>query len=166
MNLTQLKEKLPDIFEKIKKDVKKVFGRQRAGLSLGLAELGMFKGGFIGGMHFHPGTSIVMNTTPLKMILKKQSAAIVWAYVYHILLHEYIHSLGIIDERMCREATLRVTEKIFTKTDHPAQIFAKKGIGAYFPDLNLVYVPPQRKPDGVCIEYVKGFDKNSYFYYS
>lgn len=44
MNLTQLKEKLPDIFERVKKDVKRVFGKQRAGLSLGLAELGIFRG--------------------------------------------------------------------------------------------------------------------------
>jgi hypothetical protein len=166
MNLGDLKKELPDIFEKVKKDVKKIFGRQRAGLSLGLADLGMFRGGFIGGMHFYPGTSIVMNTTPLKLILEQQTTDIVWAYTYHILLHEYIHSLGIIDEKMCRAATLKVSEQIFENDEHPALIFAKNGIGAYFPDLNVVYVPPQRKPDGISIEYVKGFDKNSYSYYS
>ncbi|MGM0468288.1 MAG: hypothetical protein ACQERB_05710 [Promethearchaeati archaeon] len=166
MNFTELKEELPKIFEKVKKDVKKVFRRQRAGLSLGLADLGIFKGGFIGGMHFHPGTSIVMNNTPLRMILEQQPDEIVWAYAYHILLHEYIHSLGILDETMCREATLKVSEHVFDNSDHPALIFAKNGIGAYFPNLDLVYAPPQRKPDGIEIEYVKGFDKNSYSYYS
>lgn len=115
-------------------------------------------------MHLHPGNSIVMNTTPLKIILKQNSADIVWAYAYHILLHEYIHSLGIIDERMCREATLRVTKQRFNYHHHPALIFAKKGIGAYFPD--LAYAPPQRKPDGIDIDYVRWFDKNSYSYFS
>ncbi|MFO7797868.1 MAG: hypothetical protein R6W84_17135, partial [Promethearchaeia archaeon] len=76
------------------------------------------------------------------------------------------HSLGILDETMCREATLKVSEHVFDNSDHPALIFAKNGIGAYFPNLDLVYAPPQRKPDGIEIEYVKGFDKNSYSYYS
>ncbi|MBD3195311.1 MAG: hypothetical protein GF317_09665, partial [Candidatus Lokiarchaeota archaeon] len=113
MNLNDFKKELPNIFEKVKKDVKRCYGRQRAGLSLGLAELGMFKGGFIGGLHFHPGTSIVMNTTPLKMILADQSYEVIWSYAYHILLHEYIHSLGVINERQCRVVTKEISEEIF-----------------------------------------------------
>ncbi|MEJ2249994.1 MAG: hypothetical protein P8Y70_04445 [Candidatus Lokiarchaeota archaeon] len=166
MSIEDLKKQIPDIFEKVKKDVKTVFGRQRAGLTLGLADMGMFQGGFIGGMHFHPGTDIVMNKTPLKMILEKQPSEVVWGYVYHILLHEYIHSLGILDEKQCRMLTLEVTEKIFNENDHPAMIFAKKGIGAYFPDLRLMYIPPERRPDGIKIEYLKEFDRNSFSYYS
>ncbi|MFX0156287.1 MAG: hypothetical protein ACFE9Q_17325, partial [Candidatus Hodarchaeota archaeon] len=94
MNLQDLKEQIPRIFKQVKNDVKEVYGRHRAGLSLGLVEMGMYRGGFIGGMHFPPGTDIVMNKTPLKIILKEQPYEIVWAYTYHILLHEYIHSLG------------------------------------------------------------------------
>jgi hypothetical protein len=166
MDLNEFKNELVEIFERVKGDVKQVYGRQRAGLSLGLAELGMFKGGFIGGMHFHPGTSIIMNKTPLRLILKDQPHNIIRAYAYHILLHEYLHSLGIIDEEACRLATLKMTEAIFEEQDHPAMIFARKGIGAYFPDLHITYVPPQRRPDGIAIEYVEGFDKSSYSYYS
>ena len=55
MNLQDLKKQMPEIFERVKKDVKKVYGRHRAGLSLGLVEMGMYRGGFIGGMHFNPG---------------------------------------------------------------------------------------------------------------
>lgn len=157
---------LVDIFEKVKSDVKKIYGRQRAGLNLGLAELGMYRGGFIGGMHFYPGTSIIMNKTPLQLIIEDQPHSVIWAYAYHILLHEYLHSLGIIDENACRRATLEVTEAIFDEETHPAMIFARKGIGAYFPNLNITYIPPQRRPEGIAIEYVKGFDRNSYSYYS
>ncbi|MFW9900647.1 MAG: hypothetical protein ACFFDY_05100, partial [Candidatus Thorarchaeota archaeon] len=85
MNLQDLKKQIPTIFKRVKSDVRKVYGRHRAGLSLGLVEMGMFRGGFIGGMHFAPGTDIVMNKTPLKIILKEQSYEIVWAYTYHIL---------------------------------------------------------------------------------
>ena len=88
MNLNDLKKLMPEIFQKVKNDVRKVYRRHRAGLSLGLVEMGMFQQGFIGGMHFHPGTEIVMNKTPLKIILETQPSDIVWAYTYHILLHE------------------------------------------------------------------------------
>jgi len=166
MNLRELKKLMPEIFEKIKEDVKKVYGRHRAGLSLGLVEMGMNRGGFIGGMHFHPGTDIVMNKTPLKIILKEQPSEIVWAYTYHILLHEYIHSLGIIDERQCRIVTLKISEEIFMDSNHPAINLAKNGIGTYFPNLNLIYTPPDLKPEGIPIEYVYEFDNQSYDYYS
>ena len=166
MDIQELKERMPEIFEKVRKDVRKVTGRHRAGLSLGLVEMGMHQGGFIGGMHFPPGTDIVMNKTPLKLLLEQTSDNIVWAYTYHILLHEYVHSLGIYDEQQCRAVTLNITEAIFDDISHPALILAKKGIGAYFPDLHLIYAPPERRPDGITIEYISGFDRQSYEYYS
>lgn len=166
MNLHDFKELMPEIFEKVKKDVRKIYGRHRAGLSLGLVEMGIFRGGFIGGMHFYPGTEILMNKTPLKIILEEQPHDVVWAYTYHILLHEYVHSLGILDEQQCRAITLIISEKIFKETDHPAIILAKKGIGTYFPNLPLIYAPLDLQPDGISIEYIYGFDKESYSYYS
>jgi len=166
MKLHDLKKLMPEIFEKVKRDVQKVYRRHRAGLSLGLVEMGMYQQGFIGGMHFHPGTEIVMNKTPLKIILETQPYEVIWAYTYHILLHEYIHSLGVINERHCREITLRISEEIYSETDHPAVILAKKGIGAYLPDLKMVYIPPEQKPEGMSIEYIYGFDRESQPYFS
>ena len=166
MNLSELKKEMPDIFESVKKDVRKILGRHRAGLSLGLVEMGMFRGGFIGGMHFHPGTEIVMNKSPLKIILDSQPYEIVWAYTYHILLHEYIHSLGVIDERQCRAITLSISEEIFREADHPVIILAKNGIGTFIPNLRIVYVPPEQQLDGMPIEYVYGFDRESQSYFS
>ena len=159
-------EEMPKIFERVKKDVKKLYGRHRAGLSLGLVEMGMYKGGFIGGMHFHPGTEILMNKTPLKIVLEKQPYDIVWAYTYHILLHEYVHSLGVIDEQQCRAITLKISEEVFKEADHPAIILARNGIGTYFPNLRLIYAPPDLQPDGIPIEYIYDFDKESFDYYS
>jgi len=143
MNLKDLKQKMPEIFETVKKDVRKILGRHRAGLSLGLA-----------------------NTSPLKIILETQPDDISWAYTYHILLHEYIHSLGIIDERRCRAITLNISEETFKDIDHPALILAKNGIGVFIPNLKIRYVPPERRPDGMAIEYVYGFDRESQSYFS
>ena len=166
MKIEDLKRKMPEIFEKIKRDVYKIVRRRRAGLSLGLVEMGMHPQGFIGAMFLTPGTDIVMNKTPLKIILEEQPYDIVWAYTYHLLLHEYIHSLGIYDEAQCRAVTLKITEEIFNDADHPAIILAQKGIGTYFPNLQLIYAPPELQPDGLSIEYIAGFDKQSYDYYS
>ena len=166
MKLHELKKQMPEIFETVREDVKKITGRHRAGLSLGLAEMGMTPRGFIGGMHFPPGTDIVMNKTPLKLILETQPSDVVWAYTYHILLHEYIHSLGVWDEQQCRAITLRISEEIFEEADHPVMVLAKNGIGTYFPNLQIIYRPPEQRPDGIVIEYIHGFDRESYSYYS
>jgi len=165
MDLQDLKKQMPNIFKRVKSDVRKIYKRHRAGLSLGLVEMGIYKGGFIGGMHFPPGTDIVMNKTPLKIILKEQPYEIVWAYIYHILLHEYIHSLGVLDEQQCRNITLRISEKIFKENNHPAIILAKNGIATFFPNLPLIYAPPDLKPE-LQIEYIYNFDQESYDYIS
>ena len=166
MDIEELKLEMPKIFDKVKKDVRKIYRRHRAGLNLGIIKMGMYRGGFIGGMHFHPGTDILMNKTPLEIILREQSYEIVWAYTYHILLHEYIHSLGVLDEQQCRIITLRISEKIFKDQGHPAIILARHGIGTYFPNLPLIYAPPDLKPEGNPIEYIYNFDHESYDYYS
>ena len=166
MDFEELKKQLPGIFTQVKRDVKKVLNKHRAGLSLGLVEMGMFQGRFIGGMHFAPGTDIVMNKTPLKIILSSQPYEIVWAYVYHILLHEYIHSLGIIDEPKCRDVTLKVSSETFKEVDHPAIIIAERGIGIFIPNLEIIFIPPEMKPEGLLIEYITNFDQESMTYYS
>ncbi len=165
MRLEELREKLPEIFEQVKKDVWKVIKRRRAGLSLGLAELGLFRGGFIGGMYFAGGTMIIMNTTPLRLILENYSDEIVLAYTYHILLHEYIHSLGHLDESHTRILTIQITREVFKDPKHPARIIAEEGLTAFFPKLPLIYAPADYQPTNIRIDIVKEFDKGSKTYY-
>jgi len=166
LNLDELKKEMPEIFEQVRHDVKTIYGRHRAGLSLGLVDMGMYRGAFIGGMHFAPGHDIVMNTKPLEFIIKEHPHDIIRAYTYHILLHEYIHSLGVLDETMCRQITLNISEEIFQDESHPAVVLAKKGLGILFPNLKLIYSSPNLSPEGLKIEYIKGFDRESYSYYS
>jgi hypothetical protein len=181
MNLIELKKEMPKIFKKVRKDVREVLGRHRAGLSLGLVDMGMYQGGFIGGMHFSPGTDIVMNKSPLRVILDSQPYEIVWSYTYHILLHEYIHSLRFIrwvnskgkeitssldNEELCRQVTYNISKQIFKEADHPAIIIALNGIGTFIPNLKISYIPPDRRPDGMPIEYISDFDEDSQVYYS
>ncbi len=154
------------IFERVKRDVEKVIGRHRAGLSLGLVSMGMFRGNFIGGMFFSGGTMIIMNTDPLHVLLESQPDEIVLAYVYHILLHEYIHSLGFLNERQCRSITLEISKEVFQNPKDPAVILAFKGIGAYFPDIHLIYAPPNYQGNaGWKIDRVREFDRESFRFF-
>jgi hypothetical protein len=59
-----------------------------------------------------------------------------------------------------------VSKDIFKEADHPAIIMARNGIGHYIPNLRVTYIPPDRRPDGMPIEYVYGFDNESQTYYS
>ena len=167
MDLDELKKEMPDIFEKVKRDVEKTIYRHRAGLSLGLVEMGISGRDFIGGMFFSGGTMILMNSTALRVLLTKKEIndEIILAYVYHILLHEYIHSLGFLDERQCRDYTNYVTEEVISEAAHPARVMAARGIGAYFPE--IMYAPPDYQMQKYLkIERVENFDKSSTTYYS
>ncbi|MHA1299339.1 MAG: hypothetical protein ACTSO9_07890 [Candidatus Helarchaeota archaeon] len=167
MNIEELKKNIPDIFEKVKRDVDRVINRHRAGLSLGLIEMGISRRGFIGGMFFSGGTMILMNSSVLRLLISKNeiSDEILLAYVYHILLHEYIHSLGYLNERECREITYYITKEIIHDEEHPAYIMATRGISVFFPEIK--YAPVGYKiPKNLQIERVDNFDKGSTTYYS
>ena len=101
-----------DIFVLVKKAVKNSLGEHRVGLMLYLGNLPMNVGAF------HPmGTNdIVLNRRLLEAAAKTEPK---WkAYVFSILLHEYIHSLGYADERQVRGLTYRVCLENFG-SDHP-----------------------------------------------
>lgn len=166
MNLNDLKKIIPQIFIQVKSDVKQIIGKHRAGLSLGLAKLGIKNGNFIGGLFFYPGTEIIMNVDPILILMSSQPEYIVKAYVYHVLLHEYIHSLGLLDEYQCRKLVLEISKRIFKDDHHPIIKIALEGIGIYLPNLQMLYIPPMRKTEGLIIEYLSNFDEHGLTYYS
>ena len=169
MDLNDLKQLLPGVFEKVKEDVRKITNRHRAGFSLRLAKMGRLPGGgFIAGMHYYPGPDIIINLSPLEIILKNKPDEIIWAYTYHILLHEYIHSLGIgIDnEEDCQINTLYISEQIFKDKNHWVIKIAKYGIGVAIDDIEIKTDEHDWRPDSKSIEYVDDFDRDSQSLYS
>lgn len=99
-----------DIFTVVKKAVKRSLGEHRVGLMLYLGNLPINVGAF------HPlGTNdIVLN----RRLLKARSELMQKAYVFSILLHEYLHSLGYADERQVRGLTYKVCVENFG-SEHP-----------------------------------------------
>jgi hypothetical protein len=117
-----------DIFTIVKKSVKAILGMRRVGLILYLADLPVQ----VGAYHGVGTNAIVMNRTLLELIENTAgSKREVNAFVYSILLHEYLHSLGFLDEREVRELTYRVTRETFGD-DHITTGMATLGPWAYF----------------------------------
>lgn len=153
---------LSDIFELVKLAVDKVLHLHRAGLTLGLADLGEGAHGWIGGYHILSSNAIIMNRRPLYRI-EDSKPNLYKPYAMMLLTHEYIHSLGIISELQCRKMTLHVLESLFGRS-HLATEMARD-IKKFLPEFRTVrygWVPPQ-DPD---IIYVTNFDRSSMTYYS
>jgi len=158
INKIQLEKKLIDVFELVKDAVRINEGRSRAGLMLGLQELGSTEDGFIGAYYQVASNIIIMNKTPIRRILET-NPKLLEPYSFHILLHEYIHSLGFLDEEVAKEKTYEITKKYFGGK-HIATAFSDN-INKFLP--NLIYpihgwVPMQDSPE---IKLVKGFDKSN-----
>jgi len=150
---------LADIFEVVKSAVEQSIRRSRAGLMLGLANLGNSPGGWFGAF-FPVGTNIiVMNSLPMQRI-RETNPSLFKPYVFHVLLHEYLHSLGFLDEQQVRDMALEITRDLFGG-EHPATKIARDPM-SFFP--NLVYPNVNWQPENVKIELVDGFDRSSVAY--
>ncbi len=151
---------LPDIFEVVKRAVRETMGKERSGLMLGLADLGGSRNYLVGA--FYPlGTNIiVMNKTPLFRI-KQTEPNLLKPYIFHILLHEYLHSLGIFDEAMTQQKTYEVSSRVFGEEHVVADIAAdmRKYVPYMVHPMNVW--KPSKEPK---IEIVSGFDRGSCAY--
>jgi hypothetical protein len=140
---------IPDIFEVVMQAVQEQMGFTRSGLMLGLVELGSCQGHFIGGLHPLGTNMIVLNKLPLRQV-KESSPHIYKSYVFHVLMHEYLHTVGIWDEKETCERVLAITKPLFGD-DHPATKLAED-IGQLLP--LMIYPIQMRLPEGTEIELV------------
>jgi hypothetical protein len=152
---------LADIFEVVKAVVLKTTKKSRAGLMLGIADLGNHPQGFFGGFFTTGSNVIVMNKVPLQRI-KETKPEMYKPYVFHILLHEYIHSLGYLDEDKVKSWAYQITrdamgeEHLATRITINTEGFIK----------HLVYPDSAWKPDDNGLELVEDFDRSSVCYIS
>lgn len=153
-----VKKELIDTFEEVKEIVRGTEKRSRAGLMLGLQEIGASLDGFIGAYYPVASNIIVVNKTPLRRITET-NLKLLKPYGFHILLHEYIHALGYLDENITKHKTYEISKKRFGEDHIVTQL--STNINKFFP--NLVYpIYGWLPPKGIStIELVKGFDKSS-----
>ena len=126
---------------------------------LGLVHLGMRRGYFIGAFHPVGSNIIVMNRDPLETALRTTEKRVFNAYCFHLLLHEYLHSLGYIHEDEVRELTHEVC-RLALGESHPATVMAERGITHYFPKVTY-FTSEFPLPRDLQIELIKDFDSSS-----
>src|SRR3970040_1057690 len=150
---------LADLFELVKSAVHSVLGRSRAGLMLALADLGNHPRGFLGAFYPVASNVIVMNKVPLLRI-QETNPDLYRPYAFYVLLHAYLHSIGFVDERVCRTQSHRILETLFGPEHVVTQISAPTG--RFFP--NLVFPDAAVQPSELSLEFVPGFDRGSASY--
>lgn len=153
-------QNLSEIFEIVKKIVRDFAGEERSGLMLGLAELGGRPGAFVGAFYPMGSNIIVLNKTPLRVV-RNFKPEFYNSYCFHMLLHEYLHSLGVIDERYNRYLTASISEKAFGE-NHPVSVIAKD-FNRVFPE--IMYASVRWRPArNLEIEIVDNFDDENLRY--
>ena len=121
------------VFRVVRGAVRHALGVERPGLGLGLSNLPAQLGAY----WQVTGNLIVMNEGLVEtMRLHARSPLELNAFVYVILAHEYLHSLGYLDERSVREVTAFVTRTSFGP-DHLATRMAEGNLWQLYPFLAL-----------------------------
>lgn len=155
-HLLRQAEGLPGIFEVVKRVVRDHRGLFRAGLMLGLADLGNHPRGFVGAFHAIGSNVIVMNKVPLLRI-QETDEGLYKPYAFNVLLHEYLHTLGYTDEGAVRQTVLEVSREAFGE-DHLVTRIARD-YSTFFP--NLVYPDVAWQPQDLSLELVRNFDHSN-----
>jgi hypothetical protein len=144
-----------DVFELVKEVAAKYTGKYQAGLMVGLSDMGSFPDGFIGALYSPYANMIVVNTAMLDRVRVSKPSSYE-AYVFYILLHEYIHSLGVYDEIQTRMLTHDIAKDLGNQT----VVELSKDMGRYLHDL----LPSSYEPPGGNIEFVPGIDRKNTSY--
>ncbi len=145
-----------EIFEVVKDAVYAIFRLRRVGLSLLLQDMPSFVGAYhVLGSNYIVVNRYVLNT--VKQLAKSKDDYN--AYVFVILAHEYLHSLGIVDEYKVRRMTYELCLTLLGE-EHAATIMAKHDPSSYFPELrSLAYTGFGRR-----FEMVREFDTSNISY--
>ena len=121
MNFTKKLEKaknIKQVFSLVKDAVRVTINESRAGLDLGFMELGNTPEGVTGAFYPVESNIIILNKTPLRRITETDQK-LMKPYVFAVLVHEYLHSLGYLDEQSARALSYNICKEIFGQ-DHPS----------------------------------------------
>ena len=121
-----------DIFEMVKAATERKLGMHRAGLTLVLGDIP----NNVGAYHEMGSNAIVMNRNLLRIVEKLAGTRSRRnSYVFMILLHEYLHTLGYTSDRQVRSLGKQITDE-FLGRRHVASEMAVRPLDQFFPDLS------------------------------
>ena len=114
----------------------------------------------LGAYHMLGSNAIVMNSYLLAALKKIAGSNVEYnSYMFMVLAHEYLHSLGILDENAVRQMTYELC-KWMLGDDHPAARMAKEDPSTLYPELKSL-MQPQFSRD---FQVVDNFDKKNQTY--
>jgi hypothetical protein len=119
-----------EVFELVKAATESSLGIHRAGLTLVLGDLP----NNVGAYHEMGSNAIVMNRNLLRIVeTLSGSRTRRNSYVFMILLHEYLHTLGYTDDRQVRRLGREISNE-FLGSRHPAAEMATRPLNVFFPE--------------------------------
>jgi len=145
-----------DVWEIVKDTVNDSLGEHRVGMMLFLDNLPLQLGAY------HPlGTNnIVLNRTLVQIVeAATESKRLVNAFIYSLLVHEYLHALGHVPEVEVRPLVYKVSKYCFGE-DHVVTRLAEKSPWALLRGIPLGRVEAPKR----VIEIVKDFEKSNQKY--
>jgi hypothetical protein len=145
-----------EVWEIVKDTVKVVLKKRRQGMMLFLDDLPLRVGAY------HPlGTNnIVLNRTLAQIVeATTKSRKLLNAFLYTILLHEYLHALGYLPEAEVRPLVAKISTACFGE-EHVATRLAKQGPWALLKGLPLDAVKAPKR----VMEIVRDFEKTNQRY--
>ncbi len=148
-----------EVWELVKDTVRDTLGERRVGMMLFLDDLPLRVGAY------HPlGTNnIVLNRAIIEIVEGvTKSKRVVNAFVYTLLLHEYLHALGHIPESEVYSLVYQVSKESFGEHSTVSQI-ARRGLRSILENIPLDHISP---PSKRAVEIVRDFDKTSRAYIS
>jgi hypothetical protein len=145
-----------EAFELVKSAVMQKFRMHRAGLSLILQVMPSQLGAY----HMLGSNAIVMNSYLLAAVRKLAGSTEEYnSYMFMVLAHEYLHSLGIVDENTVRQMTFELCRWMLGD-DHTATRMAKGDPSTIYPELGSL-MQSQFSRD---FQIVGNFDKKNQTY--
>ena len=143
-------EGFSEVWEIVKDTVENSLGEHRRGMMLFLDNLPLHVGAY------HPfGTNnIVLNRTLVEIVEAAKSKRLVNAFVYSMLVHEYLHALGHIPEAEVCSLAYRISRECFGE-DHIVTKLAERSPWALLREIPLREIEAPRR----AMEIVKDFEK-------
>lgn len=145
-----------EAFELVKSVVLQKFRMHRAGLSLILQMMPSNLGAY----HMLGSNAIVMNSYLLAAVRKIAGSTEEYnSYLFMVLAHEYLHSLGIVEENTVRQMTFELC-KWMLGDDHAATRMAKEDPSTIYPELRSLMQSRFSRD----FQVVRNFDKTNQTY--
>ena len=147
-----------DIFDIVKSMALDFLGVEQAGLLVGLTDLGSYGGSFVGAFYSLNANAIIINKRHLGSI-RQMSPELYNPYLFHVMLHEYIHSLGVYDEIQVRQLVYEISRHFFGENHIATEIASD--LDKFLPNLMHPSEEFESSVQGIGIEFLPGIDRKN-----